>query len=100
MLLASLREQVPRLIAGERAQVSAELGERRKGLTAGGVMLVGTALVGFFGFAALVATGVVAVALALPVWLSALILVVVLLLLAVAFALLGARKLKGNNDDH
>lgn len=98
VLLASLREQILRLVRGERAQFNAELRERRGRLTTGSGMLAGTALFGFFGFAALVTCAVVALSLGLPAWLGALLVAVALLILAAVFVLLGMRKLKGNND--
>jgi len=100
VLVASLREQIPRLVRGERALFNAELRERRGRLTTGSGMLAATALLGFFGFAALVTVAVVALALALPAWLSALLIVVVLLILAGVFVLLGMRKMKANDDTH
>ena len=100
VLIASLREQIPRLVRGERALFDAELRERRGRLTAGSGMLAGTALFGFFGFAALVAVGVAALALALPAWVSALLIVVALLLVAAVFVLLGMRMMKADDDAH
>jgi uncharacterized membrane protein YqjE len=98
VLVASLREQILRLVRGERALFTAELRERRGRLTTGSGMLAGTALLGFFGFAALVTCAIVALSLGLPVWLAALLVAVALLILAAVFVLLGMRKLKGNND--
>jgi uncharacterized membrane protein YqjE len=98
VLFASLREQIPRLVRGERALFSSELRERRGRLTSGSGMLAGTALLGFFGFAVLVTVVVVALALALPAWLSALLVAVALLILAAVFVLLGMRKLKAAGD--
>jgi hypothetical protein len=101
VLVASLREQFPRLIRGEVALLKADIGERRTSLITGSGMLVGTAVVGFFGLAALIAAIVVTVSQALAPWLSALLVVVTLLLLAGLFAWLGVRKMKGNNgSDH
>ncbi|HYI34815.1 MAG TPA: phage holin family protein [Glaciibacter sp.] len=98
ILVASLREQIRRLALGERALFDAELRERRERLTTGSGMLAGTALLGFFGFAALVTCAVVALALPLPAWLAALLVAVALLILAAVFVLLGMRKLKGDDD--
>jgi uncharacterized membrane protein YqjE len=98
VLVASLREQIRRLVLGERALFDAELRERRGQLTTGGGMLAGTALLGFFGFAALVTCAVVALALSLPAWIAALLVAVALLILAAVFVLLGMRKLRGDDD--
>lgn len=98
LLVASLRKQLSQLLNGERALLSAELAERKSGLTSGTGMLAGTALLGFFCFAVFVALAVVALALALPAWLSALIVVVVLLLVAGVCVMLGMRKIKEQND--
>ena len=98
VLLSSLRQHIERLIRGERALISAELAARRQGITVGSGMLAATALVGFFGFAALETLADAAVALALPAWLSALLIALALLLLAGILVLLGIRILKGNPD--
>lgn len=98
VLVALLREQIRRLALGERALVNAELRERRGLLTTGGGMLAGTALLGFFGFAALVTCAVVALALPLPAWLATLLVAVALLILAAVFVLLGMRKMKAADD--
>jgi uncharacterized membrane protein YqjE len=98
VLVGLLREQILRLVRGERALLNAELRERRGQLTTGSGMLAGTALLGFFGFAALVTCAVVALSLGLPVWLAALLVAVALLILAAVLVLLGIRKLKGDND--
>lgn len=100
VLLASLREQIPRLVHGERAFFNAQLRERRGRLTTGSGMLAGTALIGFFGFAALVTVAVAALALVLPAWLSALLIAVALLLVAAVFVLLGTRMMKTDDDTH
>ncbi len=100
VLVASLTEQFARLLRGEKALLAEELSERRSRLTTGSGMLVGTALLGFFGAAVLVAAAIVAIALALPAWLSALLVAVALLLIAVGCVLLGMRKVKAANDTH
>jgi uncharacterized membrane protein YqjE len=99
VLLASLREQIPRLVRGERALIAAELSERRTNLSTGGVMLVVMLVLGFFGFAVLVTAAVVAIALALPAWLSALLIAAALIIVAVILALLGLAMIKRVDDD-
>lgn len=100
VLVASLREQLARLLRGEKALLAEELGERRTQLTSGSGMLVGTALLGFFGAAVLITAAIVAIALALPAWLSALLVAISLLLIAIGCVLLGMRKVKAANDTH
>lgn len=100
VLVASLREQIPRLVRGERALLTAELSERRTNLSTGSVMLVVMLLLGFFGFAVLVTAAVVAIALALPPWLSALLVAAALILVAGILVLLGLALIKRMNDDN
>lgn len=94
VLIISVRDQVRRLVRGELALLKAELKQKVTQLGVGAGMLVGAALVAFFFLAALIATGVAALALALPLWLSALIMTVLLLVIGAVLALVGLRKVK------
>ncbi|WP_169950175.1 phage holin family protein [Microbispora sp. H11081] len=88
-LVRRLSEDVSRLIRDELRLARLEM--TRKGRRAGmGAGLLGAAgVVAFFGAGALVATAILALALVLPAWASALIIGVALLALAGLLALVG-----------
>lgn len=91
-LVHDLSVQVPELIRSEMRLAQAEL--TAKGKRAGmGLGAFGAAgLLAFYGVATLIATAVIALALALPAWLSALIVGVALLVVAGIVALVGKKK--------
>ncbi|MEJ7795940.1 MAG: phage holin family protein [Nocardioides sp.] len=91
-LVHRLSEQIPELVRGEMRLAQAEL--TQKGKKAGlGIGLFSVAgLLGFFALATLVATAVLALDLAMPAWLAALIMAVVLLAAAGLSALVGKKE--------
>ena len=88
-LVHQLSEQVPQLIRSEMRLAQAELTEKgkRAGIGIGAFSAAG--LLGFFCFALLLATAVLALALVLPAWAAALIVAVVVLAAAGAAAFFG-----------
>jgi len=92
-LVKDLTELVPRLVREEFALASAELRDKGK-VTAGGVGMFGAAgVLAWFGGGALVATAIIALALVLPWWVSALVVGVVLLAAAGVLALIGKNRI-------
>jgi membrane protein len=93
-LVQDLSDQVRRLVRDEMRLAVDEL--RRKGRRAGrGAGLTGVAgVLALYGGLSLVAAAVIALALVLPAWLSALLIGVALLLVAGLAALLGRRSLQ------
>jgi MFS family permease len=93
-LVHDLSTQVPELIRSELKLAQAEL--TAKGKRAGmGIGAFGAAgLLVFYGVATLIATAVLALALALPAWLAALIVGVALLIVAGVVALVGRKKVQ------
>jgi hypothetical protein len=91
-LVSDLSQQTAQLVREEMALAKAELQE--KGKHAGlGIGLFSTAgLLAFFGGACLIATAIMALALALPAWLAALVVTLVL------FAAAGVAALVGKNQ--
>lgn len=93
-LVHDLSVQVPELIRSELKLAQAEL--TAKGKRAGmGIGAFGAAgLLAFYGVATLIATAVLALALALPAWLAALIVGVVLLVVAGVVGVVGRKKVR------
>jgi len=87
-----LSEQIPELVRSEMRLAQAEL--TQKGKKAGlGIGLFSVAgLLGFLALATLIATAVLALDLAMPAWLAALIVALVLLAAAGAAALVGKKE--------
>lgn len=92
-LFARLSEQTSRLVRDEVALAKTELRATAVRAGTGAGLLGGAAVLGLFGFGALVTTAIVALALVLPLWASALIVTGVLLLLAATLGLLGKGQL-------
>lgn len=93
-LVSRLSEEVSELVRNELRLAGAEVsGKARKaGIGAG---LFGTAgIVALYGVGVLIATAILALALAMDAWLAALIVGVVLLIVAGVAALLGKRKVE------
>ncbi|CUR58769.1 conserved hypothetical protein [metagenome] len=88
-LLSRLSDQTSRLVRGEIQLAQAELTGKLKHVGLGAGMFGAAGLVAFFGLATLVTTAILALALALPAWLSALIVMVVLFAVAGVLALVG-----------
>jgi uncharacterized membrane protein YqjE len=87
-----LSEQLPELIRSELRLAQAELTETGKQAGVGVGLFSAAGLVALYGVAALLATAVIALDLALPLWLSALIVTVVLFAAAGVAALMGKKK--------
>ena len=91
-LISRLTEQMSTLVRDEMRLAQAELTQKAKRAGTGvGLFGVGGFL-GFFGFAAMVATAILALALVLPPWAAALIVTAVLLIAAGIAALLGKKQ--------
>jgi hypothetical protein len=95
-LLGNLRDEVQRLVRGERALFRLEAQRRRAGILAGAGMFAGTAFVGFFVLGCLVTLTAVALAGVLPPWLATLIVLAALLLIVGILALTGVKWLRSH----
>jgi membrane glycosyltransferase len=82
------------VVRGEVRLARAELGEKARRFGAAGGWLGAAALSGLMAFAALVAAGIAALALAMPLWLAALLMAVFLACIAAAAYAGGRAKLK------
>jgi MFS family permease len=89
-----LTQQVPELIRSELRLAQAEMTEKGKRAGVGIGMFSAAGLLAFFGLACVIATAILALAHALPDWLSALIVAVVLLAVAGVVALAGKKKVQ------
>lgn len=87
-----LSEQIPELVRSEIRLAQAELTEKGKAAGMGLGMFGASGLLAFLGLEALVATAIIALALALPAWAAALIVTVALLGGAGVVALMGKNK--------
>jgi uncharacterized membrane protein YqjE len=93
-LVHRLSEQLPELIRSEIHLAQAELAEKGKKAGVGIGMFSVAGLFAFFGLAVLVTTAILALALALPAWASALIVAAVLLAGAGLAAVLGRNRVQ------
>ena len=93
-LLSTLSQQTSSLVKQEIALAKTELSAKAKHGAAGAGLLAGAALLGFFAFAALVATAILGLAHVVDAWLAALIVAVLLLVLAGVLALVGKKALE------
>jgi uncharacterized membrane protein YqjE len=91
-LVHDLTQQVPELIRSEIRLAQAELTAKGKRVGTGVGAFGAAGLVALYGVATLIACAVIALALVIPAWASALIVGVVLLLIAGALALFGKKK--------
>jgi uncharacterized membrane protein YqjE len=87
-----LSEQIPELVRSEIRLAQAELAEKGKHAGAGIGLFSGAGLLALYGLAGLLTTAVIALDLALPLWLSALIVTVVLFVAAGIAAVLGKKQ--------
>ncbi|EWM10768.1 phage holin family protein [Kutzneria sp. 744] len=71
-LLGRLTEQLSTLVRDEAALAVVEVKTKARAAGVGVGVLVGAALFGFLGLCALIACAIIALALVLPAWLSAL----------------------------
>jgi Flp pilus assembly protein TadB len=93
-LFSRLSEQSSRLLRSEIELAKAELSRKAKAGAIGAGLLAGAALFGFFGFAVVLATIILALSLVLEPWLAALIVALVLLVVAAVLALAGKKSLE------
>lgn len=91
-LVSDVSAQIPELIRSEIRLAQAELAEKGKRAGIGIGMFSVAGLFAFFGFGVLLATFVILLDLALPLWAAALIVAVVLFLVAGVAAVLGKNK--------
>ena len=87
-----LAEQLPELVRSELRLAQAELAEKGKHAGVGIGLFSGAGLLALYGLAGLLTTAVIALDLALPLWLSALIVTVVLLAASGVAALVGKKQ--------
>lgn len=90
-LVGRLTAQLSTLVRSEVKLASAEVKGKVKPLGTGIGLFAGAAFVGIAGLQVLIVTAILALALALPAWLAALIIGVVLLILAGILALVGKK---------
>jgi uncharacterized membrane protein YqjE len=93
-LVTRLTQQSTELIRNELRLAQAEMTEKGKRAGLGIGMFSGAGLLAFFGVACVITTAILALAHALPDWLSALIVGVVLFLGAAALALVGKKEVQ------
>jgi uncharacterized membrane protein YqjE len=93
-LVRRVSEQVSTLVRDEIQLARIEMAEKGKRAGMGAAMFGSAGLVALYGVGALIAAGILALALALPAWASALIVGVVLLIIAAVAALLGRSNVK------
>ena len=93
-LVHDLSAEIPELIRSEIRLAQAEMTEKGKRAGLGIGMFSGAGLIAFFGLGTLIATAVLALALAVPAWLSALIVTVVLFVVAGVLALMGKKEVQ------
>lgn len=91
-LVQQASEQLSQLVREELRLATAEMKEKGRRASRGGGLYGGAALVGVLALQALVATVIAALALALPVWASALIVTAVLAITAAVLAGQGRRE--------
>ena len=91
-LIGQLTEQISSLVRNEARLAQAEVTQKAKRLGVGAGLFGGAGLFAFFCLATLITTAVLALALAVPGWLAALIVTVVL------FAVAGVLTLVGKKD--
>jgi Flp pilus assembly protein TadB len=93
-LIGDVPSLVGQLIRDEIDQIKQELTEKLTKLGVGAGLFAGAAFFGFFAFAVLVTTVILALALVLPAWLAALIVAVLLLIVTGVLAFIGLRQVK------
>jgi uncharacterized membrane protein YqjE len=93
-LVHDLTQQVPQLIRSELKLAQTEMTEKGKRAGLGIGMFSAAGLLAFFGLACVIATAILALAHALPDWLSALIVAVALFAIAGTVALVGKKEVE------
>lgn len=90
-LVHDMTQQMSTLVRDEMRLAQAEMTQKGKKAGIGIGLFSGAGLLAFFGLAALITTAILALALALPAWLAALIVTVVLFAVAGVLALQGKK---------
>jgi Flp pilus assembly protein TadB len=98
-LLADLPNLITNLIKAEIDQVKTKAKHLGSYAGKGAIFMVLALIFLFFAIGTLVAVAIIALALVLPLWLSALIVFVAFLLIAVVLALIGVKYFKKLSDD-
>lgn len=93
-LVARISDQFSRILRGEIELIQIKLADKAKHVGVGAAFFAVAGLMAFFGLAVLIAAAVLGLAVALPAWLSALIIGVVLLIIAAVAALVGKKKVQ------
>lgn len=93
-LVARVSDQFSRILRGELELIQVRATAKAKQVGVGAAMFAVAALLGLYALGVLIAAAVLGLAVALPAWLSAIIVGVVLLLIAGIFALVGKKKLQ------
>lgn len=93
-LIGELPDLITTLIRDEIEQIRREAVTRLKSAGIGVGLFVGAAVFAYFAMWVFIATAILGIAVALPAWLSALIVAVALLLIAVVLGLLGLSRVK------
>lgn len=96
-LIGSLPTLISDLIKAELERLKNEISAKAKAAGIGIAFFAVAALFGFFAVATLVAAAVLGIAVALPAWLSALIVAAALLIIAGILALVGASRMKASS---
>lgn len=92
--MTRLSEQTSRLVRDEMRLAQAELSAKAKQGGIGAGFLGAGGILAWFGFGALIATAILALALVLPAWAAALIVTAILFIAAAIAALLGKKKVE------
>lgn len=90
-LVHDMTQQMSTLVRDEMRLAQAEMTQKGKRAGIGIGLFSGAGLLALFGLAALITTAILALALALPAWLAALVVTVVLLAIAGVLALQGKK---------
>ncbi len=93
-LITRLSEQTSRLVRDEMRLARAELTAKTKQGGIGAGFLGAGGILALFGFGALIATAILALALIVPAWAAALIVTVVLFIAAAIAAMMGKKKVE------
>lgn len=93
-LVSQASQQISRLVREEMRLAQAEMTQKGKRFGIGGGLFGGAGLVAVLALQALVATAIIALALALPLWASALIVTCTLFLAAAVLAMAGRKNIK------
>ena len=96
-LIGSLPTLISDLIKAELDRLKNEISAKAKAAGIGLAFFAVAGLFGFFALATLLAAAVLGIAVALPAWLSALIVAVALLIIAGILALVGVSRLKAGS---